>query len=141
MTPYNTNQEIRQRLKSAGIEFFADDDYDGAVSTDESNATITTANDYAGALVDEAICEFVNPTVARGQGNEWLKGRHLDIACHRIATVGGGEEIASLRLAHDEAMAALDRARGGAKIPGLIYTYPANKANTSHRFPVAINPL
>lgn len=139
-TPYNTNAEIAQRLKTSGYAFFADDDYDGAVGSDEAAANVTTANTWAGALVDEAICGFVEPATARGQQNDWLKGRHLDLAAYRLSTMGGGEEIGSLKVAFDDAKEALERIRGGQKVPGLIYSYPAVAAAQSHRFPFAVNP-
>ena len=139
-TPYNTNDEIRQRLQTAGYLFFADENQSGSVDTVEAADNITTSNTWAGALVDEAICEFCQPANARGQANDWLKGRHIDLAAYRVSTLGGGEEIASLKQAFEDAKAALDRVRGGQKVPSLTYNYPANQAARSHRFPVAINP-
>lgn len=139
-TQYNTNDEIKQRLKSAGYSFFADDDFDGNVDSLEVADNVTTSNTWAGALVDEAICEFCDPSIARGQSNDWLKGRHLDLAAYRLSTIGGGDEIGSLKSAYEEAIKALDRVRDGQKIPGLIYGYPAVNAAQSHRFPFAVNP-
>ena len=139
-TPYNTNAEIAQRCKQGGYLFFADDDFDGAVGSDEAANNVTTANNWAGALVDEAICEFIDPAVARGQQNDWLKGRHLDLAVYRLSTMGGGEEIGSLTVAFDDAKEALRRIQGGGKVPGLRYNYPAVAAAQSHRFPFVVNP-
>lgn len=139
-TPYNTNAEIAQRLKSSGYAFFADDDFDGAVGSTEAANNVTTANTWAGALVDEAVCGFVEPSAARGQQNDWLKGRHLDLAVYRLSTMGGGEEIQSLLTAFNDAKEALERVRGGQKVPSLVYSYPAPHSSQSHRFPMAINP-
>jgi hypothetical protein len=137
---YNTNAEIAERCKQSGYVFFADDDLDGAVGVTDAATNVTTANTWAGALVDEAICEFIDTADARGSQNDWLKGRHLDLAVYRLSTMGGSEEIGSLKVAFDDSKDALERVRGGQKVPGLVYTNAVTNALRSHRFPFAVNP-
>ncbi len=141
MTEYCTPDQVRQRLTTAGTEFFADDNDDGQVSATELADNITTAIQWAGWKIDEVLENTgCRSDQARGAGNGYLQNIAIDLAAYRASTNGGGDEIASLKTAFDDAKESLKQIRGGSKIPGLTFPYPFQHANMSHRFPVAINP-
>jgi hypothetical protein len=140
MPEYLNAADVTNRLTDTGVEFVADRNQDGAVSTDEVAAYITTAIAYAGNLIDAALTEFLAPALARGSGNGWLKDRGVDIAAFRAAGQGGDSVPPRLTEDFEFTMRELDRIRGGARVPGLVYPTPPQGHGLSTRIPRAINP-
>lgn len=137
MTEYCSSGDVQKRLTTAGYKFCADGDYDGSVSTGETEDTIAPAIRYAGNLVDACVlkagCEIPE---ARGAANEWLRDRAIDIAAYRVSTTGGRGIIQILKDDYDAAIALL---KSTTKIPGLEFNYPFNRPERSSHFPSAIN--
>jgi hypothetical protein len=100
---------------------------------------IEVAIEYSNSLIDEYIVDLVHPTsrasstFTRPSGNAWLRDRCVDIACYRLATLGG--RTASDVLAGDYASAVdrLAKAREQMiRIPNLIYTSPTRPYATEY---------
>lgn len=92
MTEYIATDDVRKRLTTVGLEYVADRDMSGSGITSQEEADyITPAIQWAGAVVDGAIVEFVEVTMARAANNQWLKDRCLDLAVCRALQVGARE--------------------------------------------------
>lgn len=141
MTEYCLESDVEARLKKSGYAFFADDNQDGFNSAEEIAGAITTAIQWAGTVIDEALQAVgCQPSVSRGAGNVWLKFKAIDLAAYRVSTNGGGDAIETLKVASDEAKEGLARVRDGkSRVPGLVFNYPFRTAKLSSRFPTVIN--
>jgi phage gp36-like protein len=136
---YATVADVEARLTAYGVTLAADvEEYDGTRGSDELQM-IEVAIEYSNSLIDEYIVDLVHPTsrasstFTRPSGNAWLRDRCVDIACYRLATLGG--RTASDVLAGDYASAVdrLAKAREQMiRIPNLIYTSPTRPYATEY---------
>lgn len=124
MAEYLTATDLTNRLTDAGIKWVADRNRNGTVSSEETAAYVTTSIAYAGNVVDGYLVHQVDVSVARGQGNAWLRDRAVDIAAWRAAGHGGREVPESLVEAKDLALSELQRVKDGDRIPGFDYPTP-----------------
>lgn len=143
MAEYCTQADIQNRLTEAGLRFVADRDRSGTISTAEATAYITSAIEYAGGIIDHALCERLAPASARAQATAgtctWLRDRAIDIAAFRAAGHGGRDVPETLRQAYDLAEKLLYDARVNRRaIPGLVEDRPANGRSTIG--PRVVNP-
>lgn len=125
MAEYISETDVRNRLTQAGYEYVADRDNDDDVSAAEIASFITTAIQWAGQLIDGAIMGFVQPSYARGAGNQWLKDRCLDLAVCRSIENGGRAVPKAMRRASQLAMVLLyggEVEDSGVQISGVIET-------------------
>ena len=117
MTEYITSDNVRQRLTTVGYEYVADRDMSGSgVTSAEESDYITPAIQWAGAIVDQAIVEFVETAMARAANNQWLKDRCLDLAVCRALQVGARNVPESIQQQYQFAMLLLF---GGTSPDGL----------------------
>lgn len=135
MPEYCTAAQVQNRLTEAGVKHVADRNATGTVSATESAAYITSAIQYAGALIDAAIHEQCEPSQARGQASggscQWLVDRAVDIASQRAATHGGRDCPVSLTDAMKLSLGMLHDVQANRQpIPGLTYTYPTSGQST-----------
>lgn len=125
-TRYALLAELTGWLSINGYTDLLDVDLDGTVESDEQTTYGSAALNYACSLIDFAICEQVNPEVAREAGNIWLKDRCIDIAVWRLMGYGGRDVPESVKVAYELTMRLLDEVKAGAKIPGYTYPTPRN---------------
>ncbi|MEM7812567.1 MAG: phage protein Gp36 family protein [Planctomycetota bacterium] len=119
MTTYAARADIVERLTDRGIRWAADLDQGGSVSESENVATVDSQLAYASDLIDGYIAKLVDTAAIRAAGNDWLKGRCVDIAAWRVATTGGRTAPDVLRSDYDAAIALLEDVRDGQiVIPG-----------------------
>jgi hypothetical protein len=116
---YATLTELEQRLTVNGLTWCCDqDDFDTERDAAEA-AYAQDALEYANVLADQAIVRIAR--ISPRPANDWLKGRVVDIAAYRIATLGGRAAAEPLRLADEEARALLEEVASGAiVVPGLV---------------------
>lgn len=140
-TEYCTASDVQNRLTAVGYKFVADRDRSGTVSSDELASYITTAIEWAGVQIDRYIMEFVQPDVARGSSNPYLKYLAVDLAAYRACGIGGRGIPDSITEAHDAAMDKLREIEDdNGKIPAFLAGYPTRGPQRSTRRPRAVNP-
>lgn len=140
MSEYCSKDDLRNRLTTNGILWAADRENggDGSISAAESARYLDSSIQYGGNIVDGYICAQVIPGTARGQANQWLRDRCVDVAAYYAAGIGGRDIPSSLKMSYDFTMAELLRIKDGDQIPGYAYPGPAN-AQASTRTPRAGN--
>lgn len=126
MPEYISASDVQNRLTVLGYEWVADRDLSGTgVTSAEEALYVTPAIQYAGALVDEAVSGFTEPSHARSAGNQWLNDRCLDLAVARALELGGRKAPEAYKLAADDARERLDRvSRGEIRVPGYTWSRP-----------------
>lgn len=118
---YATVEQVRLRLTSHGSIHATDKDFGDGVQDAPELAYLERAIEYANALIDEALTPHVEITPR--PANEWLTDRCVDIACHRVQTLGGTEPDKVIQDGYDLALDKLEDVRlGTLKVPGLDYT-------------------
>lgn len=136
MAEYITANDVENRLTTAGYEWVADRDVSGTgVNATEESRFITPAIQYAGALVDEAVSPFTEPSDARAAGNQWLKDRCLDLAVRRAVTLAASQPNKAIQEDYDDARERLERVRRGEiRVPGYNFSKPSQGPGrtTSH---------
>lgn len=129
---YATVADVEARLSAYGVTNLADlIDPDGTRDSQELGL-VEVAIEYANSVIDEHIVDLlhnsahrVQSTFTRPSGNAWLRDRCVDIACYRIATLGGRSPSDVLRLDYESALDRLAKARNQQiRIPHLQYTAP-----------------
>jgi hypothetical protein len=144
VTEYCTRAEVLARLTTYGYAYATDrDELDGVVSATEEARYVDSAIAWAGTLLDELVAGFIDPASARGQQNQWLRDRAIDLTAWRCLSAGGRDVPASMQLSYQSAIDAMDRVRDGAKIPGLILSRPYGSPHPyagGQRWPRAVNP-
>jgi hypothetical protein len=123
MTEYCSSADVKKRATVNGWRYLTDRDHDGQTNSTESGE-IDAAIQWAGTLLDELVCSFIEPEDARAQANRWLRDRAIDLAIHRLFSNGGDDVPESIQKAFDEASEAMERVRKGeSRIPSLTYVY------------------
>lgn len=129
---YATVADVEARLSAYGVTNLADlIDPDGTRDSQELGL-VEVAIEYANSVIDEHIVDLlhnsahrIQTTFTRPSGNAWLRDRCVDIACYRIATLGGRSPSDVLRFDYDSALDRLAKARNQQiRIPHLQYTAP-----------------
>ena len=137
---YATVADVEARLTVYGVTLAADvDEYDGTRGSDELQM-IEVAIEYANSLIDEHIVDLLHPisnrsnaTFTRPSGVSWLRDRCVDIACYRLATLGGRTASDVLAGDYASALERLKKAREQTiRIPNLIYTSPTRPYATEY---------
>jgi len=137
---YATVADVEARLTAYGVTLAANvDEYDGTRGTDELQM-IKVAIDYSNSLIDEYIVDLVHPTshratatFTRPTGIAWLRDRCVDIACYRLATLGGRSASDVLVGDYASAIDRLAKAREQIiRIPHLVYTSPTRPYATEY---------
>lgn len=139
MTEYCESTDVQNRLTAIGYKFVADRDQDGTVSSAELASYITSAIDWAGSVLDDALADQIEPADARSQGSTILKHLCVDLACYRATGHGGRKPPESIEDAYDDAMERVDRISEGRKVADL--TYPRTRGGHESRMPRALNPF
>ncbi len=91
MTTYCLNQDVLDRLSTAGALYCVDDGRDGAVDSDES-ALIDDAIAAVSAEIDgylTPVIETVPIVQSSGSLNRWLRDRCVDLVCDRLVARKG----------------------------------------------------
>ncbi len=145
-TLYCSRADLTDRLSDGGVDFVADDDGDGAVTEAEKVATLDRAIVAAGAVIDQALCPWINTlpvTQDDGSRNETLKLIAVDLASERLAARAGGTVPSAFTEAAVEAKERLERVRmGEERVCGLVY--PTDGFETERRrlgSPKVANPF
>ena len=137
---YATVADVEARLTVYGVTLAADvDEYDGNRDSSELQM-IEVAIEYANSLIDEHIVDLLHPisnrantTFTRPSGVSWLRDRCVDIACYRLATLGGRTASDVLAGDYASALERLKKAREQTiRIPNLIYTSPTRPYATEY---------
>ncbi|MEM1061301.1 MAG: phage protein Gp36 family protein [Planctomycetota bacterium] len=119
MATYASRDDVVARLTDRGVRWSADTDRDDTVSETENVATLDAALDYASDLIDGYVATKIDTASARSDGNDWLKGRCVDIATWRVASTGGRTPPEVLREDYDRAIELLQEVRDGVSVvPG-----------------------
>jgi len=130
---YLTSTDLSNRLTVVGFAYVADANSNGTISSEETAASVTPHIQYAGNIVDAYICKQVDPRVARGADNGYLRDRAIDIAAHRAILMATGSVPADVKAAFDFTMEELVSIRdGGQRIPLFPYPSPVNARAISH---------
>lgn len=131
MAEYCTQPQVETRLRVGGAAYILDGNPD----------FIEQAISDAGAEIDAAICDQIDPDAARGQSNDFLRKCCVDLAVMRCF---GGDDIPDSFASEAElTRAALRRIESGNKIPRL--TYPGQPSgdpryDVSSSLPSVVNP-
>jgi phage gp36-like protein len=137
---YATVADVEARLTAYGVTFAADvDTYNGTRGSTETTL-IEVAIEYSNCLIDEYIIDLVHPTshratatFTRPTGIAWLRDRCVDIACYRLATLGGRSASDVLAGDYASAIDRLAKAREQIiRIPHLVYTSPTRPYATEY---------
>lgn len=138
MSEYVSEATVKKRATKNGWRFITDRNRDGATDATEQGE-IDSAIEWAGTLLDELVAPFIQPSDARGQSNTWLRDRALDLAVYRLFTNGGDDAPAAIERGYADALAAMQRIRGGVAIPGLTSQHPPYSDRTG-KIPRAFMP-
>ena len=122
-------EDVRYRLRDAGVLAAADDDRSGTLDADEQQA-LADGLEHADALVAEALAPWDVPDLP----NEWLRQAATALAVEHVAGRGGAVVPASVAELAQRWRDKLERVRtGGLSVPGL-------KPFVRPRRPLASNP-
>lgn len=122
---YAVYDDLKKRLSRPGMLQLIDVDSRDQEASAAEKEYAEDALEWANTTIDSYICDLIDSVTAR-PSNEWLRQRCVDIACYRLATLGGRGGNESLRLSYEMALNDLKLVQQGAmKIPGLEVTSPA----------------
>lgn len=137
---YCTVADVEARLSVYGTTAFADvSTVDGTRQSGETTL-IEVSIEYANGIIDEHIIDLLHGNAHRGAstftrpaGNAWLRDRAVDIACYRLATLGGRAVNAILEADYRDALDRLVKARNQQiRIPHLIHAGPTKPYALEH---------
>lgn len=141
MAEYCTFTDVENRLTAQGILYVADRDNSGSASGTEETKYITPSIQYAGNLIDGYLAKQFGGDLPRGDGNQWLRDRAIDIAAAQCVLVGGGKIPEDMAAAMKLSIEMLKQvASGDMRVPGLEYPSPIN-AKWITRTPAIANPV
>ncbi len=110
---------VEARLTSYSVTWAADrGSVDGVRSATELG-WIEAGIEWANNVIDAAIVRLVQSTASRPQ-NAWLRDRCVDLAAHRVMTIGGVDSTQVLQDDYTRALEWLEAVQAGAMtVPGL----------------------
>jgi phage gp36-like protein len=136
---YASLDDLKMRLTDNGYRNLADRDSDGQVTTRDTEI-MQEAIENANQIIDGYIQTRVSPDTARGSGNVWLRDRCVDLACYRVASLGGRQIPETFILVNDEAMRMLrEVGRGTMQVPRMEYPYNPPTGTRTQRVPRSFN--
>jgi hypothetical protein len=118
---YCISTNVQARLTEAGVEYLVDANDSRTTSSAEVTTSVTPCIEWAGAEIDFAICNQLDPLPARQQNNVFLQGIAVDLAAFRLCGMGGRSIPESIMEGLTSARDKLKLLMQGKTIPGLTY--------------------